>query len=328
MATNKGLHKAKRNKQDDFYTLLEYIELEIKHYKRYFKNKVILCNCDDPRESNFFHYFSYNFDFLGLKKLITTCYKNQMHIGPDDIEKAVYLEYEGSKNRNGIPSPEEIGIKELRGDGDFRSKECIELLKQADIVVTNPPFSLFREYIAQLMQYKKKFLIMGNLNAITYKEVFPLIKNNQLWLGVTLDGRNIWFRIPDYYKEYKKIEDGIKYAYPKGVVWFTNLPHRKRDEELILVKKYKGNEKDYPKYDNYNAIEVSKVINIPKDYKGAMGVPITFLNKYNPKQFELIWTTDRGGDGILEHLKLPHTRYDAPVINDKGIYKRILIRRK
>lgn len=321
---NRNLHSAKRNKNDDFYTQLTDIEKELRHYKRHFRNKVVLCNCDDPCISNFFHYFSHNFEHLGLKKLITTCYKNdQMDLfSQNDAERAIYLEYNGDKNGNRIPDPKEIGIKELKGNGDFRSEECIKLLKQSDIVCTNPPFSLFREYINQLVEYEKKFLIIGNYNAVTYKEIFPLIKENKMWLGVTLDGRNIWFRIPDWYEKYHKIEDGVKYAFVAGVVWFTNLSHKKKNEELILVKKYKGNETEYPKYDNYNAIEVSKVVNIPKDYKGVMGVPITFLNKYNPNQFEIVGS-NRGRNQDPEGI---YGR--GSLINGKETFKRIFIKRR
>ena len=327
---NKNLHKAKANKNDDFYTSISDIENELKHYIPHFENKVVLCNCDDPRVSNFFRYFSYNFERLKLKKLIATCYKSTIleMFSESKSERAIYLEYTGDKNGNRVPDLEEIGVRPLKGDGDFRSDECIELLKDADIVVTNPPFSLFREYVAQLIEYDKKFLILGHYNAVTYKEVFPLIKDNEIWLGWSIDGRNIWFEIPDNYEKYHKIENGKKYAFVPGIIWFTNLPHKKQNEELILVKTYKGNENNYPKYENYNAIEVSKVVTIPKDYDGFMGVPITFLNKYNPKQFEIIWTTDRGGDGMLDKIKIPHKRYDAPVINQKGKYKRIIIRRK
>jgi len=211
---------------------------------------------------------------------------------------------------------------------DFRSPEAIEILKECDIVITNPPFSLFREYVAQLTEYDKKFLIIGNQNAITYKEIFKLIKENKLWLGVSLDGRNIWYEIPDSYTKYHKIENGKKYAFVASTVWFTNLEHYKRNEKLRLINLYKGNEDEYPEYDNYDAIEVSKVVNIPIDYDGLMGVPITFLHKYNPQQFEIIWTTDRGGDGILEEYKKKHTRFDAPVVKGKGIYKRIIIKKK
>ena len=182
---NRHLQSAKASKQDEFYTQLTDIEKELKHYKEHFKDKIVLCNCDDPRVSNFFHYFSYSFKQLELNKLITTCYKNQNaeFFSENKSEKAVYLEYTGDKNENNIPDPEEIGIKPLQGDGDFRSKECIELLKQADIVVTNPPFSLFREYVAQLIEYNKKFIIIGNQNAVSYKEIFKLIKENKVWLG-------------------------------------------------------------------------------------------------------------------------------------------------
>jgi len=328
----KYLHKAKTDKNDEFYTVLSDIERELKHYKKYFKNKVVLCNCDDPRVSNFFHYFTYNFEQLGLKKLITTCYKNQnadlfsQHIS----EKAIYLEYTGDKNRNKIPDLEEIGIKHLKGDGDFRSKECIELLKQADIVVTNPPFSLFREYVQQLIEYKKKFLIIGTWNAITYKEIFSPIQKDKMWIGINSNRNFAGFIVPKHYPlrgtEARVDENGNRIISTNNTCWFTNLDIAKRHEELILYKKYNKNE--FPTYDNYNAIEVSKTKDIPIDYKGAMGVPITFMQKYNPKQFEIIWTTDRGGDGMLEEYKKKHTRFDAPVVNGVGLYKRILIKHR
>ena len=328
---NTSLHDAKKNKKDEFYTQLKDIEQELRHYKPHFKDKVVYCNCDDPRVSNFFHYFSYNFEELRLKKLITTCYKNNNWdlFSRHDCERAVYLEYTGDKNNNKIPDPEETGITHLTGDGDFRSEECIALLQQADIVVTNPPFSLFREYVSQLVEYNKKFLILGHQNAITYKEIFKLIKENKLWLGVD-NGGTKWFGVNDDYdiktESRKKIEKGKKYFSMGSINWFTNLPHKKRNKNLILYKHYTA--KAYSKYDNYDAIEVSKTADIPKDYDGAMGVPITFLDKYNPQQFEIIWTTDRGGDGMLEHIKLPHTRYDSPVVNGKGLYKRIIIKNK
>lgn len=328
---NKNLHSAKNAKKDEFYTQLADIEKELRHYKEHFKDKTVFCNCDDPRISNFFHYFSYNFENLGLKKLITTCYKNQDAnlFSTHESERAIFLEYNGDKNGDRVPNPEEIGIKYLEGDGDFRSKESIELLKQADIVVTNPPFSLFREYVAQLIEYDKKFLILGHQNAITYKEIFKLIKEDKLWLGHD-NGGTKWFAVRDHYdiatESRKKIENGQKFFSMGSVVWFTNIDIAKRHEDLILYKKYTSEE--YPKYDNYDAINVDKVADIPCDYDGAMGVPITFLDKYNPEQFEIIWTTDRGGDGMLENIKLPHNRYDAPVVNGKGLYKRILIRNK
>ncbi len=328
---NSNLHKAKNSKNDEFYTQLSDIERELKNYKKYFKDKIVYCNCDDPRISNFFHYFSYNFEKLGLRKLITTCYKNQNRdlFSQHDCEHAIYLEYEGDKNGNRVPDTEEIGIIHLKGDGDFRSEECVDLLKQVDIVVTNPPFSLFREYIAQLIEYDKKFLIIGDQNAITYKEIFKLVKQNKVWLGYD-NGGTKWFQVPDDYdiktESRKKIENGVKYFSKGSITWYTNIDTTKRHEYLILYKKYAPDE--YPQYDNYDAINIDITKNIPMDYKGVMGVPITFMDKYNPKQFEIIWTTDRGGDGMLEQIKLPHARYDAPVVNGKGLYKRILIRNK
>ncbi|MDD3491746.1 MAG: adenine-specific methyltransferase EcoRI family protein [Candidatus Pacebacteria bacterium] len=309
--TNKNLHKASKAKKDEFYTQLVDIEKELKYYKNQFRGKIVYCNCDDPYESNFFKYFAANFNEFKLKKLITTSYNGSPIIGG----QLPLFQVAGSKgkqplkieitkvpdmNKDGTISLEDVKylLKQdkniatpLKGNGDFRSDECIELLKQADIVVTNPPFSLFREYVAQLIEYKKKFLIIGNVNAITYKEIFKLIKNNDLWLGVTMDGRNIWFRVPDDYPinenvANSKIINGEKYLFVKGCIWYTNFDNIKRHEKLVLYKKYSS--KEYPKYDNYNAINVDKVTEIPVDYKGAMGVPITFLNKYNPEQFEII----------------------------------------
>jgi len=321
---NRTLNKANKSKNDDFYTQLTDIEKELKHYKKYFKNKVVFCNCDDPRVSNFFHYFSYNFKQLGLKKLITTCYKSQQMnlFSENKSEKAIYLEYTGDKNKNNVPDPEEIGIKHLKGDGDFRSKECIELLKQSDIVVTNPPFSLFREYVAQLIKYNKKFLIIGNQNNFTYKDVFKLVKENKLWAGVD-NGGTKWFKVPDDYdittESRKKIENGQKFFSMGNIYWFTNLDIRKRHEDIILYKKY--NPKEYPKYDNYDAINVDKVADIPMDFKGMMGVPITFINKYNLEQFDII-----GIDRVLvEEATGKVSRFR---INGKEIYARIVIKNK
>ena len=312
---NKNLHSAKTNKKDEFYTQLSDIEKELKHYKNHFKDKVVLCNCDDPRVSNFFHFFSFNFEKFGLKKLITTCYKSQdMELfSQNNSEKAIYLEYTGDKNGNNVPEVEEIGIKHLQGDGDFRSQECIELLKQADIVVTNPPFSLFREYVAQLIEYDKKFVIVGHQNAITYKEIFKLIKENKLWLGFGFTGGAAHF-INTQYKDYATAGDHKEgMIRVSGVHWFTNLDINKRHEDLILHKNYTPEE--YPTYDNYNAINVDKVTDIPMDYAGAMGVPITFLDKFNPDQFELI--KFRKGDDEKDL-----------VINGKSPYFRILIKNK
>ena len=340
----KNLHTAKKNKKDEFYTQLADIERELKHYKNHFKNKVVYCNCDDPRISNFFHYFSYNFEKLGLKKLITTCYKNQ---NPDlfsqnDSEKAIYMEYKINKNSALFPYPEyiksilgkyakgemdennviyfdDIGIGNLKEDGDFRSKECIGLLKQSDIIVTNPPFSLFREYVDQLIKCDKKFLIVGHQNAITYKEIFKLIKENKIWLGYGFTGGAGHF-ITDYddYASANDHKEGMIRV--SGVNWFTNLDIQKRKENLILYKRYKGNEKDYPKYDNYDAINVDKTKEIPIDYQGTMGVPITFLDKYNPIQFEII-----GIDRYVEDNPNYGKRF---MINRKETYARILIKNK
>ncbi len=289
---HKNLTSAKTSKNDEFYTQLSDIERELKHYKNHFKDKVVLCNCDDPRISNFFHFFSYNFEKFGLKKLIATCYKNQEMdlFSENKSEQAIYLEYTGDKNGNNVPDPNEIGIKKLKGDGDFRSKECIELLKQADIVVTNPPFSLFREYVAQLIEYDKNFLIIGNINAISYKEIFKIIKDNKAWLGVNM-GRGIsGFIVPKHYELYgseaRVDENGNRIVATNNCLWLTNLDNAKRHEELILYKNYTPDE--FPTYDSYDAINVDKTKDIPMDYPGAMGVPITFLDKYNPDQFEII----------------------------------------
>lgn len=331
-SSNKNLRKASKAKKDEFYTQLSDIEKELRHYKDHFKGKVVFCNCDDPRVSNFFHYFSFNFEQLGLKKLITTCYKNQNVdlFSQNNSEKAIYLEYIGDKNRDNVPNPEEIGIKHLKGDGDFRSKECIELLKQSDVVVTNPPFSLFREYVAQLVEYKKKFLIIGNVNAITYKEIFKLIKENKLWLGASIHSGDREFGVPDDYPltaaSYRIGSDGRKYIRVKGVRWFTNLDYEERHEDLILYKNYYGNESEYPKYDNYDAINIDVTKDIPMDYAGVIGVPITFLDKYNPEQFELLGIMNTGeiNKGI-RHKGTPHGR---PLVNGVEKYLRILIKNK
>lgn len=328
-SSNESLRKANKAKNDEFYTQLTDINNELKHYKEHFKNKIVLCNCDDPRISNFFHYFSYNFEQLGLKKLITTCYKNQDRdlFSQNQAEQAIYLEYEGDKNGNKVPDVKEIEVKELEQDGDFRSDECIELLKQADIVVTNPPFSLFREYVAQLVEFDKKFLIIGDQNAITYKEIFKLIKENKIWTGVD-NGGTKWFEVPEHYdiktESRKKTENGKKYFSKGSIVWFTNLDIAKRHEDLILYKKFSP--EDYPKYDDYDAINIDKVADIPFDYSGAMGVPITFLDKYNPDQFEII-------DGIGRYSMItgptPETKgMYLTKINGNPKYARVIIKNK
>ncbi len=326
---NTNLHKAKRNKKDEFYTRLEDIEEELKHYKKHFRNKVVYCNCDDPRVSNFFHYFSYNFEVLGLKKLITTCYKSKDidSFSTHENKQGVYLIYTGDTNHNKIPDREEIEVLPLKGDGDFCSEECIALLKQADIVVTNPPFSLFREYVAQLMEHKKKFIILGHQNAITYKEIFKFIKENKLWLGVCNGGKK-WFEVNNSYdiktESRKKIENGKKYFSMGSVNWYTNLDIAKRHEDLILYRQYSS--EAYPHYENYNAINIDKTKDIPADYAGTMGVPITFMNKYNPKQFEIIGMGEDNGKGHSGGVWKGGSK--SCLIKGKAAFKRIFIKNK
>lgn len=327
-SSNTNLHKAKNNKKDEFYTQLSDIENELRHYKNHFRDKVVYCNCDDPRVSNFFHYFSYNFEHLGLNKLIATCYKNQDAdlFSTNESEQAVYLVYTGDKNGNSVPDANEIGVKPLKGDGDFRSAESIELLKQADIVVTNPPFSLFREYVAQLIEYDKKFIIVGHQNAITYKEIFPLIKENKLWLGYGFKGGAGHF-INEHYEDYATATDRKEgMIRVSGVHWFTNLEINKRHENLILYKNYTPEE--YPKYDNYDAIEISKTKDIPIDYNEVMGVPITFMDKYNPEQFEILGATESEGKGFSNGLWDEKSKVAQPLLNQNKVYKRIFIKNK
>lgn len=312
---NKNLRSAKTDKKDEFYTQLSDIEKELKHYKNHFKEKTVLCNCDDPRVSNFFHFFSYNFEKFGLKKLIATCYKSQDSdlFSQNNSEKAIYLEYTGDKNGNNVPDVEEVGINHLQGDGDFRSKECIELLKEADIVVTNPPFSLFREYVAQLVEYDKKFVIIGNLNALTYRDIFKLVKENKLWFGHSIHSGDREFRVPEDYplnaSSSRIDEEGNKYIRVKGVRWYTNLDFNERHEDLILYKKY--NEEEYPKYENFDAINVDVTKDIPVDYNGIMGVPITYIDKYNPDQFEIIGLgiSNSGIEIGVQPYKPEHKKY-------------------
>jgi hypothetical protein len=344
---NELLGKAKKNKADEFYTQLPDIEAEMRHYKEQFKGKVVFCNCDDPYESNFFKYFAMNFNFLGLKKLIATCYagspvagdelplfevqgmtkknaeakqpykieitdvKDENHDGAIDLADVEYL----LKNRKNA-------LTLLRENGDFRSAECIELLKEADIVVTNPPFSLFREYVAQLVEYKKKFIIIGNVNALKYKEIFPLIKENKLWMGASIHSGDREFGVPKTYPlnaaGCREDDKGNKFIRVKGVRWFTNLEYQSRHEDLTLYRNYTA--EDYPKYDSYDAINVSVTADIPYDYNGVMGVPITFLDKYNPEQFEIIGELNHGCDNQYDLGK--------PVLKGKELYTRILIRKK
>jgi len=326
--------EARKAKNDEFYTQLVDIERELRHYKSQFKGKVVYCNCDDPRVSNFFHYFSYNFEKLGLKKLITACYKSQQRdlFSQNDSDRAIYLEYTGNHGGGNVPDPEEIGIKHLKSDGDFRNAESIELLKQADIVVTNPPFSLFREYVTQLFEYDKKFLIIGHQNAITYKEIFPLIKENKMWLGYGFK-RNMAHFLSRYEDIAADLDHQAGMIRVSGIQWFTNLDTTKRHEELILYISY--DPAKYPTYDNFDAIEVSKTVEIPMDYDGLMGVPVTFLEKYNPDQFEIVGSFNAGIHG--EELGAVKTEtetkgkvimWNGPVVARKPLYKRIVIRRR
>ena len=323
MALNKNLNQAKQGKKDEFYTQLPDIENELRHYRSHFKGKVVYCNCDDPRVSNFFRYFSQNFEHLGLKKLITTCYRNQ---NPDlfsrhDVERAVMLEFDGFRDDEHMPRPEDIGIKELEGDGDFRSQECIDILRQADIVVTNPPFSLFREYVAQLVKHDKKFIIIGPWSAVIYTEIFPLIKDNRFWLGYGFAAGNAFFAVPavaDYAAGVYDHNTGlVKF---RNITWFTNLDHKKRHVDLLLYRPYTPEE--HPKYDNYVAIEVSKIKNIPMDYDGVMGVPVTFLDSYNPDQFEIVGSNR----GVNQDPNGVYGR--GSHLNGKETYKRLFIRNR
>jgi len=340
---NNDLRAAKKAKKDEFYTQLTDIEKELRFYKNFFKNKSVYCNCDDPKKSNFFQYFALNFEYLGLKKLITTCYKNQNVdlFSTNKFEQGAYLEYLGDLNQNNIPDDHEISKTHLKGDGDFRSEECINLLKNSDVVVTNPPFSLFREYIDQLIKLNKKFLIIGNVNAITYKEVFKLFQENKIWMGASIKSGDREFGVPNDYPlnaaGSRVDENGNKFIRVKGVRWFTNIDFKERYEDIVLYKKY--SQEEYPKYDNYDAINVDKTKDMPKDYKGVMGVPITFIDKYNPDQFEILGITDRSNSSGLRTKK--YTVEDSPKYNDlnarsvlktekgyKAVYARLLIRNK
>lgn len=316
-ATNEVLQKAKKSKSDEFYTQLSDIERELQYYKEHFKGKVVYCNCDDPQTSNFFKYFYLNFKELRLKKLIASCYKEQVIdlFSTEISSNGFFYEYTGDNKKK----PTSSNIVYFRGDGDFRSQESIYLLQQSDIVVTNPPFSLFREFVAQLIKYEKKFLIIGNINAITYKEIFKLIKENKAWLGINL-GRGIsGFIVPEHYELYgtevRIDESGNRIVSPNNCLWLTNLETFQRHEDILLTKKYIGHENEYPKYDNCNGINVNKTQDIPADYAGLMGVPITFLHKFNPSQFEII--KFRKGDDNKDLS-----------INGKCPYFRILIKNK
>lgn len=347
---NKNLNNAKIAKKDEFYTQLTDIERELQHYWQHFKDKVVLCNCDDPYESNFFKYFALRFNQLGLKKLICTCYNgspvqgNELMIDfgdfTDEPKKIAYkVEITEVKDLNGDGAVDLSDVQYLlKNDknvlstlktGDFRDPECIELLKQADVVVTNPPFSLFREYIGQLMEYEKKFLVIGPYNAITYKEIFPLIQNNRLWLGYGFHAGNAYFKIPnDAIKEYVNgvFNESTGLVKFRNCTWYTNIDHVKRHEELDLVCRYSPEE--YPHYDNYDAIEVNKTVDIPYDYNGVMGVPITFLDKYNPEQFEILGATESEGKGFSNGIWKESSKIAQAVVNGSKVYKRVFIRNK
>lgn len=344
--------KAKENKADEFYTQLSDIEMELRHYKEHLHNKVIFCNCDDPFESNFFKYFAMNFNHLGLKKLIATCYASSPVAGKElslfDVE-SIGENLEDAKHPYKIEISEvrdedrdgAVGLADveyllknrentltlLKGDGDFRSPECIELLKEADIVATNPPFSLFREYVAQLMEYGKSFIIIGNTNALTYKDIFILIQENKIRTGYTNFNVGMYFYVPDSVEKYHKIKNGRKMVRVSTSCWFTNLEVQKHKAFITLYKQYTP--KEYPHYDNYDAIEVSKVAEIPYDYEGAMGVPITFLDKYNPEQFEILGMASSAGySKDIVGIPFIGERDARPLIRGKNTYARVFIKKK
>ncbi len=331
----KDLGQAKEARKDEFYTQLSDIEKELVHYREYFRDKVVFCNCDDPYESNFFKYFALNFNALGLKKLIATCYdgspiaQQELPLFPEaetepkrkaykvEISEVPDLDGNGTTDLTDVQlllqSSHHNVKSELTQNGSFDSPECIELLKQADIVVTNPPFSLFREYLALLEKYEKQFIIIGNTNALTYKETFRMFQQDKIRTGYTNFNVGMFFQVPDNWEKYHHIENGKKIARVSTSCWFTNLPVSRHNEELILIKKYSP--EDYPKYDNYDGINVNTYTDIPYDYPGAIGVPVTFLDKYNPEQFEIIKFRKGDDDKDL-------------TVNGKSPYFRILIRNK
>ena len=358
MSGNSNLHDSSRNKQDEFYTNLQLIEDELKHYRAHFKGKRVLCNCDDPYESNFFKYFAMSFNSLGLKSLTATCFATSPVVctqldlfGNDTVVVNKKRKGAGRKHQpykivinevtdvNGdgrvdladvewlIKNRKNV-LTKLEGDGDFRSPECVALLDEADIVVTNPPFSLFREYMALMMEHQKQFLVIGNMNAVTYREIFPLIRDNKVWLGNKAG--HFWFKVPDHYEEkatdFKIDENGQKWRRMGNICWFTNLDIEKRHEEMTLFRHYTPEE--YPKYDNYDAIEVAKTVDIPKDWDGAIGVPITFMQYYSPDQFEILGATESEGVGFSAGLWDADSGIAQPMMHGGKKYKRIFIRRK
>ena len=383
-ASNQGLSNAKKAKQDEFYTQYVDIQKEVEAYLEFdpetFRGKVVYCNCDDPFESNFFKYFAANFNKLGLKRLISTSYDGSPIAGqgalfPEYTEGngkrkkpkalAVILDHVKDEDGDGAANITDVELflkrnkaarTALKGDdiypgGDFRSPECIALLKSSDIVVTNPPFSLFREYVAQLVEDEKKFLVIGNVQALTYKEVFPLVKSNKVWLGATIHSGDREFRVPEHYPlaaaGSRVDENGVKYIRVKGVRWYTNLDHGRRHQKLPLMtmednlrySKHKeiNGKAEYDRYDNYDAIEIPFTDAIPSNYEGVMGVPITFLDKYNPDQFEILGITDRDNNSGVKIKE--YTEADVPNFGDlnrrgvirvghnyKTTYARLLIR--
>ena len=349
MAGNINLSSSRSDRTDEFYTQLSLIESELKHYKGHFRGKVVLCNCDDPYESNFFKYFAINFNSLGLKKLIATCYigspiaNTQLSLFDDEppetktTKKPHKIEvFEVTDaNQDGRIDLADVEyllrikknvLTSLKGNGDFRSSECIELLKKSDIIVTNPPFSLFREYMGQLIEYEKDFIIIGNQNAVTYREIFPLIRDNKIWLGY--NNGHFWFQVPDSYEEkatdFKIDENGQKWRRMGNICWFTNIDIMKRHEDMTLFRTYSP--EVYPKYDNYDAIEVSKTADIPCDYYDAIGVPITFMQYHNPEQFQIVGVTANGL--VQDSLKIGNFKtYNNPIIGGVPKYQRVIVKR-
>ena len=322
--TSIALNGARSAKKDEFYTQLADIEKELCHYQEQFRDKIVFCNCDDPFKSNFFRYFALNFNALGLKKLMASYYTPTPG-KPLKIEISEVTEEAGLGEVECLLLNRKNRLTPLQGDGDFCSPECVELLRQSDVVVTNPPFSLFREFVAQLEEHEKEFLIIGNVNAVTYKEIFKRIKENKIWLGESIQSGDRKFLVPDHYPLDAAgcgfDENGCRFIRVKGVRWFTNIPVKtsKRHKELTLSRRYTPAE--YPKYDHYDAIEVSQVAAIPMDYDGVMGVPITFLDKYNPEQFEIL--------GLDDHrFAYPAWRGRGPDLNGKPVYRRVIIRKR
>lgn len=336
----KDLAQAKDARKDEFYTKLDDIAKELKYYKPYFKDKVVFCNCDDPYESNFFKYFALNFKQLELKKLIATCYDGSPIAGdelpllfeidenePKKIAYKVEIAEVADYNGDGAVNLADVQyliqndknvISTLKGNGSFDSPECIELLKEADIVVTNPPFSLFREFLTLLEKYNKDYIIISNTNALSYRETFKLFRDDKIRTGYTNFNVGMFFQVPDNWEKYHHLENGKKIARVSTSCWLTNLPVEKHKDFLDLYKHYTP--EDYPKYDNYDAINVKIYTDIPCDYDGVMGVPITFLDKYNPLQFELI--------GAMTTTKIDEYNFGYPYINGEKKYARILIRKK